>query len=44
METSIIRDAIDRIVKMAAPTIAQVGDRTMSNQPLFDVTPVMTPG
>ena len=45
METSIIRDAIDRIVKLAAPTIAPVGDRIMSNQPLFDVTPKQeTPG
>lgn len=39
METSILKDAIDRILDLAAPTSMVVGRQTLSSKPMHNVTP-----
>lgn len=39
MESSILKDAIDRILDLAKPTTMVVGDQTLSSKPMHNVTP-----
>ena len=39
MESSILRDAIDRILDLAKPTTVEVGHQTLCSKPMHNVTP-----
>lgn len=39
MESSILKDAIDRILDLAKPTTMEVGNQTLCSKPMYTITP-----